>query len=90
VGFSHLAQRIEYLVEVDEYLPLGHFRDIVHALARIVPNAGILVAEAREDWRYDLFEVAGDFLLCSQATCSNCIVSIYAQVPGLLKQQLVL
>jgi hypothetical protein len=50
------------LVEVDEYLPLRNLCDVVHALAGIVPNTGILVAETREDWRDDFFEIAGYFL----------------------------
>ena len=79
------------MVEVNEYLPLRNLCDIVHALARIVPNTGILVAEAREDRRYDFFEIAGDFLLRSQSIY-RCIyiVLVFAQVPMLLKQQLVL
>lgn len=60
---SHLAESVKHLVEVDEYLTLGHLCDVVHALACIVPNTRILVAEAREDWGHDFFEIAGYFLL---------------------------
>lgn len=58
----HLAERIEDLVKEDENLALCDFCDIVHALARIVTNAGIWVAEAGQDWGHDFFEIASDFL----------------------------
>jgi len=54
------------LIKVNEYFPLRNLRDVVHALARIVTNAGILVAETREDRGYNFFEIASDFLECSQ------------------------
>jgi hypothetical protein len=50
------------LVKVDEYFPLGDLCNVVHALARIVADAGILVAKTSKDWRDDFFEVASDFL----------------------------
>ena len=49
------------MVEVDEYLALGHLCDVVHALACIVPDTRILVAEAGQDGGHDLLEIAGDF-----------------------------
>ena len=42
----NLAESIEDLIEVDENLPFGDFGDVVHALARVVPDARILVGEA--------------------------------------------
>jgi hypothetical protein len=50
------------LIEVNEYLSLGDLGDVVHALAGIVSNTGILVREAGEYRRHDFLEVAGDFL----------------------------
>jgi hypothetical protein len=50
------------LVEVDEYFAFCDLCDVVHALAGIVPDTGILVGEAGEDRRNNLLEVAGDFL----------------------------
>jgi hypothetical protein len=59
----HLAESVKHLVEVDEYLTLGHLCDVVHALACIVPNSRILIAEAREDRGHDFFKIASYFLL---------------------------
>lgn len=59
---SDLAQSIEDLVKVHKYLALCNFRNIVHALACIVPNASIRVGETGEDRGYDFFEVASYFL----------------------------
>jgi hypothetical protein len=50
------------LVKVDEHLPLRNLCNIIHALAGIVADAGILVDKAGEDWRDDFFEIASDFL----------------------------
>lgn len=64
----YLAQRIEDLVEVNQNLALGHFCNVVHALAGIVADAGILVREAGEDGRDYFLEISGDFL----STVSPC------------------
>lgn len=76
----YFAQRIKYLVEVDKHLPLRNLCDVVHALAGIVANAGILVDEAGKDWRDDFFKIASDFLVyivsssfrsCLQGICTG-------------------
>lgn len=50
------------MVKVDENLSLGDLCDVVHALARIVADTGIWVAEARKNWRHNFFKIASDFL----------------------------
>ena len=60
---TYLAECIEDVVEVDEDLALGHLGDVVHGLARIVPDTGILVREAGQNWRHDGGKVFGK-LLC--------------------------
>jgi hypothetical protein len=59
---THLAERIEDLVKVDEDLAFRNLGNVVHALARIVSDSRILVGEAGENGGYDFFEIAGDFL----------------------------
>jgi len=59
---SHLAERVEDMVEVQEDLALCNLCDVVHALAGIVPDAGIVVGEASQHWRHNFMEVAGNFL----------------------------
>ena len=51
------------MVEVDEDLALGHLGDVVHGLARIVPDTGILIREAGQNRRHDGGKVFGK-LLC--------------------------
>jgi hypothetical protein len=58
----YLAQGIEDLVEVDEHLALRDLGDVVHALAGIVADTGVWVAEAGEDGGHDLFQIASHFL----------------------------
>lgn len=58
---AHLAESIKDLVKVDEYLALCDFCNVVHALARVVPYTGILVAKAGKHRGHDFLEVAGDF-----------------------------
>lgn len=62
---THLRQRIEYVIEEQQNLPLGHLGDVVHTLARIVSNPCILIREARQNRRYNLFEVRRNSLLSS-------------------------
>jgi hypothetical protein len=59
---THLAERIEDLVKVDEDLAFRNLGDVVHALARIVSDPRILIGEAGEDGGDDFFEIASDFL----------------------------
>jgi hypothetical protein len=54
---SHLSQRVENLIEEQQYLTLGHFGYIVHALARVVPHSRILVGEACEHRRHNFTQV---------------------------------
>jgi hypothetical protein len=65
--FPHLAEGIEDLVEVDEYLPLCNLCNVVHALTRIVAHTGILVAKTCEHGRDDFLEIAGHFLRITQS-----------------------
>lgn len=58
---AHLAESIKDLVKVDEYLTLCDLCNVVHALARVVPDSSILIAEAGQHRRHDFLEVAGDF-----------------------------
>jgi hypothetical protein len=60
--WSYLAERVEYLVEVHKYFALCNLCNVVHALTCIVSDAGILVSKAGEDWWYNFFKVASDFL----------------------------
>jgi hypothetical protein len=76
----YLAESVKDLVEVDEYLSLGDLGDVVHALAGIVPNAGILVREAGEYGGHDLLEVAGDFLQSRQRNSTG--PPGYQHLPG--------
>ena len=61
-GQAHLAEGIEYVVEVDQDLALCDLGDVVHGLAGVVSDTGILVSEAGEDWRHDDFEVPSKLL----------------------------
>jgi hypothetical protein len=58
----YLAKSVKDLVEVDENLSLCDLGDVVHALAGIVADAGILVGEAGEHRGHNLLQIAGDFL----------------------------
>jgi len=59
---TYPAERIKDVVEVDEYLALGHLGNVVHCLAGIVPHARVLVGEAGEHGWDNNLEVAGKFL----------------------------
>lgn len=59
---NYFAQRVEDLVEVKQDFSFGDFGNVVHALACVVPNAGILVTEAGKDRRNDFLEVSSYFL----------------------------
>lgn len=50
---TNLAEGVEYVIEVDQYLALANLCDVVHGLARIIPDPGILVGEAGKHWRDD-------------------------------------
>ena len=54
---TYLAKLVEYAVKVDQYLALSDLCDVVHCLAGIVANPGILVREACQDRGHDLGEV---------------------------------
>jgi translation initiation factor RLI1 len=54
---THLAEGVEYVVEVDQDLALCDLGDVVHGLAGIVSYTGVLIGEASEDWRHNDFEV---------------------------------
>lgn len=59
---AHLAECVKDVVEVDQYLALCDLGDVIHGLAGVVSNSGILVSEAGEDWRHDDFEVSRKLL----------------------------
>ena len=59
---AHLAEGIEYVVEVDQDLAFCDLGDVVHGLAGVVSDTGILVSEASEDWRHDNFKVPSKLL----------------------------
>jgi hypothetical protein len=59
---TYLAERIEYVVEVNQDFALSYLCDVVHSFTRIVANSGILVREARKHWRNNSFEVLRQFL----------------------------
>lgn len=54
---SHLRQSVEYIVEKEKYLSLGHLGDVVHALASVISNPRILIGEASEDGWYDFSQI---------------------------------
>lgn len=54
---AHLCQSIKYIVEEEKDLSLGHLGNIVHTLAGIVSNSGVLIRETSEHRRYDLFQI---------------------------------
>lgn len=58
-GAAYLAESVEDVVEVDEYLTLGNFCNVVHGFAGVIPYARILVCEAGKN-RRDY----GDEILC--------------------------
>lgn len=58
----YLAKSIKDLIKVDEDFPLCDLGNVVHALASIVSDTGILVGEAREHGRDDLFKIASYIL----------------------------
>lgn len=49
MGLCNLAECIEYLVKVYKNLAFGDLCDIVHALARVVSDTGILIGEASKN-----------------------------------------
>ena len=51
---AYLAQGIEDIVEEKEDFAFGHFGDIIHAFAGIVPDACILIGETSQDRRNNL------------------------------------
>jgi len=61
-GGPYLAECVEDVVEVDENLPLGYLGDVIHGLARIVPNPGILIGKAGQDRRNNNLQVLGKLL----------------------------
>ena len=59
---SYLAEGIEYVVKVHQDLPLCDLCNVVHGLAGIVPDPGILIGEACEDRRHYDVQVSGELL----------------------------
>lgn len=59
---AHLAEGIEYVVEVNQNLAFRDLGYIIHGLAGVIAHTGILISKAGEDWRDDDFEVAGKLL----------------------------
>lgn len=59
---TYLAESVEDVVEVNQYLTLGYLCDVVHSLTGIVTNPCILIRETRKHWRDNRFEVFWQFL----------------------------
>jgi hypothetical protein len=59
---TYLAECIEYLVEVNQDLSFGNLGDVVHGLAGVVTNSGILISEACQNGRHNDLEVPSKFL----------------------------
>ena len=59
--FKYLAESIKYVIKIYQNLPLGDLGDVVHSLARIVPNSCILIGKARQHGGDNHFEVTGKF-----------------------------
>lgn len=47
---TNLAKGIKYVIEVDQNFTLSNFRDVIHRLARVIPDPGILVGKAGQYW----------------------------------------
>ena len=54
---THLAERVKDGVEVDEYLALGDFRDVVEALSGEVPDPVLGIREAYEQRFHELLHI---------------------------------
>lgn len=59
---AYLAQSIEYVIEITQNLALSNFGDIVHGLACVVADAGVLVGKTSQDRRHDDLEILGQLL----------------------------
>lgn len=59
----YLAQGIEDVVEEKQDLAFGNLGDVIHAFAGIVSDACILVGEACQHGRNDLFQILGNLVL---------------------------
>jgi hypothetical protein len=76
---TYLAEGVEYVVEVDQDLTLGYLCDVVHGLARIVADPGILVGEAGKHWRDNGFKVLRQFLKKSVLACASWVTQAQIQ-----------
>lgn len=63
---AYLAEGVEDVVEIDQDLALGDLGYVVHGLAGIVPDAGILVSEAGEHRRHDELKVPRKLLFATR------------------------
>ena len=63
VGVTYLTQGVKYVVEVDKNFTLGDFGNVVHGLARIIANPGVLIGEACQDGRDDVLKISRKLLL---------------------------
>lgn len=57
--YTHLAQRVEYGVEIDQNFSLGDLGDVIHALAGKVPNSTLLIGEALDEGVHEFVHVLG-------------------------------
>ena len=57
-----LAEGVKDVVEIGEYFTLRDLGDVVHRLASVVPDSGILIAETSYDRRHNAVEVPGELL----------------------------
>lgn len=60
---AYLAEGIKNVVEIDQDLALCDFGDVVHRLAGVVADAGILIGKAGENGGHNDLEVLGKLLL---------------------------
>lgn len=63
IGSADLAQRVEDFVEEQQDFPFGNLGNVVHTLAGIISNPGILVGEACKNGWDNFLQVSCDLFL---------------------------
>ena len=66
MDLAYLAKGVENVVEVDQDLAFSNLGYVVHGLAGVVPDAGILVSEAGEDGWYDKLKIPRKLLFTTK------------------------
>ena len=62
LDYSYLTEGVKDVIEVYQDLALCDFCDVIHGLAGIIADTGILVGEASQHRRDNLGEIVGQFL----------------------------